>query len=787
MKRNRTHSNRAHSVWTRMPIIGRLLRELAVWRQDRLMPHYQLSPTPSDYANLPMYPIQMDPLLDMPFGYLDKRGILFNAPTHKYPGSYQPTSIAQFALAHWNHYLTTGLEEHRTIFLRHAYWLLVHEQRSDDAGMLGVWPIPFPMPEYFAEAHWLSALTQGNIISVFVRAYKLSGDPAFMASAERAVHTFELDVLDGGVSVPVGDDGIFFEEVAVYPPSHILNGFILALFGLYDYVAVTHSAAIDSLIQRSLRTLHTLLDEYDLGYWSRYDLLHGRPASRFYHALHVALLQALARYSGCSHCIELGSRWASYQRKPIARLRYWLASRHVRYITGVRHVMQRKLFAARTASPPNAQLPICVPITAFPVAGGMRSVLAGVSAVMYDEWRFDYLTRQIGTDRQDFTIHGFGGRIASPWYTLTAWIYSLAGLLKLVRLQSRRRYRVILPQDGVFSGAFAALAAKLTGVRVVCMDHGTVTLPYSLVYQAERLQRLRAHSLPKRLIMRLMLVGYWASLRLMTRISTRATDHFLVAGDEVLETYQTRFRVQPRRITRYPYVVDLARFKPIEASIRTHMRTQLGIGAYDIVVTMINRLAPEKGMDVAMSGIASMLATLPSAQRASVRVIIAGDGPLRAQVEADRTRYGIERECVLWGEAKPDDVVHLLALSDVFLYTGMRGTNYSMAILEAMAAGCAVVASVEPRSNALLLADARGIPLPVGDASAVSRALTRLVTDPLLCQRMGQMAREYVATHHSALALKRCMLRATYWSPSCPPHPMQAGTPSEYAEIAASQ
>lgn len=775
------------SVWSRMPIIGRLARELAVWRQDRLMPHYHITSAPPDYARLPLYPIQMDLLLDMPFGYLDEQGILFNAPTHKYPGSYQPTSIAQFALAHWNRYLATGLDEHRAVFLRQAYWLLANERHDDTTGMLSVWPIPFPMPEYSAGANWLSALTQGNIISVFVRAYKLTSDAAFMASARRAVHAFELDMLDGGVSVPIGDDGVFFEEVAVYPPSHILNGFILAVFGLYDYVAVTHSAAIESLIERSIRTLHTMLDEYDLGYWSRYDLLHGRPATRFYHALHIALLQALSRYTGCSHCAELAQRWASYQRNPSARMRYWLASRHTRYVKGVRHAIQRKLFAARGGSSPTDQMPVCVPITAFPVAGGMRSVLAGVSAVVQDEWRFDYLTRQIGADRQGFTIHGFGGRIASPWYTLTAWIYSLAGLIKLVRLQRRSRYRVILPQDGVFSGAFAALAARLTGVRVVCMDHGTVTLPYSRVYQAERLQRLRAHALPKRLIMRLMLTGYWASLRLMTRISTRGTDHFLVAGDEVLETYQTRFHVSPRRITRYPYVVDLARFKPIDAVTRAHMRSQLGIRANDLVVTMINRLAPEKGLDVAMHGIASMLAMISPERRASVRVIIAGDGPLRHQVEADRARYGIERECLLWGEAKPDDVVHLLALSDVFLYTGMRGTNYSMAILEAMAAGCAVVASIEPRSNASLLAGDRGIPIPVGDADAVAHALMRLATDPPLCQQMGQMGREYVATHHSALALKRCLQRATYWTPSRPPQTVQTNVTRDYAEIATGQ
>lgn len=732
------------------------------------MPQYRRVPTPPDYAALPLYPIAMDPLLAMPFGYLDENGILFNAPTVKYPGSYQPTSIAQFALAHWNRYLEAHDDSHRETFLRHAYWLLHHEVRAGRDGDIGVWPIPFPMPEYGARTNWLSALTQGNVISVFIRAYRLGGDTAFMEAAHRAAHAFEREILDGGVSIPVGDDGVFFEEVAVYPSSQILNGFLLALFGLYDYVAVAPSPGIEALIQRGLRTLHTFIDEYDMGFWSRYDLLHRRPASRFYHALHIVLLQVLSHYSGCAHCAAVAQRWMRYQRRPICRLRYWLASRRTRYVRGMWRALQRRIFSRHPATSHGAHVDtmmrVCVPITAFPVAGGMRSVLAGVFAVMRDEWRFEFLARQIGADRQGYTIHGFGGRAASPWYMPTAWLYCLAGWRKLTWLMLRGRgYYVLLPQDGVFSGAFSALAAKLTGVRLVCMDHGTVTLPYSPVYRAERLRHLRSQPQPKRLVLRALLIGYWASLRLLTRVTVRCADHFLVAGEEVMETYRKRFGVPERRITRYPYVVDLARIAPLDADTRARLRADIGIGADDMVVTMINRLAPEKGVEIAMEGIGSTLSALPPERRALVRVIIAGDGPLRGQVEGDCRRHGIEKECLLWGEAAPKDVGILLAISDVFLYTGTRGTNYSMAVLEAMAAGCAVVASVEPQSNARLLAEGRGIPIPVGDVGAIHDALTRLVNDRTLCWRMGTLAREYVATYHSALALKRCLQRATYW------------------------
>lgn len=726
------------------------------------MPHYGLAFAPPDYNTLPTYPIDLSTLLAMPFGGLDETGVLYNAPTHEHPGSYQPTSIAQFALAHWNAYLATGNQTHMESFLRQARWLLDREVTIAEG--VGGWPIDFAAPKYGVDPNWLSALTQGNVLSVLVRAHLATGDQLFLDSAHRAARTFARDVLDGGVQVRVGDGGIFFEEVAAYPAMHILNGYILAIFGLYDYVAVAHDHTYEALIRESLRTFHAIVEGYDAGFWSYYDLLHNKLATKFYHALHISLLRALAHYSGCEHCVALANRWTMFQRRLRPRFRYWVASRMSRYVFGV--VRRLRPGAARARGSHGADGPalISVPITAFPIPGGMRSVLQGVAEAMRGIWKLEYLTHKTGADQRGLVLHRFGGRMASQWYMPTVWLYCLAGWRTLIALvRHGHSYRLILPQDGVFTGAFAALTGRLAGVRVVCMDHGNVTLPYSPAYRQERIRAARAHRWPVRWVLRIGLVGYVASLRLMTRFATRYTDHFLVAGDEVETIYRERFGVPIWRITRYPYVVDSARLTPPSASVQHGLRHAAGIPNDGIVITMINRLAPEKGLDIALRGIGQAVANLPDDLRARVRVIIAGDGPLRQHVEADRRRYSLEDICSLVGEASSEDVAHLLTLSDIFLYTGTRGTNYSMAVLEAMAAGCAVVATVEPRSNAHLLAESRGIAIPVGDADAVSEALTRLVADPVQRERMGQDARLYVLEHHSGDALRRCLLRATYW------------------------
>jgi hypothetical protein len=61
--------------------------------------------------------------------------------------------------------------------------------------------------------------------------------------------------------------------VAVSPPAHILNGFIFALFGLYDYYRVTQDEHALELFNAGIETLRSKLHLYDTGRVTRYDLL----------------------------------------------------------------------------------------------------------------------------------------------------------------------------------------------------------------------------------------------------------------------------------------------------------------------------------------------------------------------------------------------------------------------------------------------------------------------------------------------------------------------------------
>lgn len=407
------------------------------------------------------------------------------------------------------------------------------------------------------------------------------------------------------------------------------------------------------------------------------------------------------------------------------------------------------------------RLSVCVPITGFPIAGGMRGVLAGVAQVMRDQWTLIYLTQHRGPESEEFNIEQFGHKWSHPWQFPSVWLYCFAGFWKLVKLLRRDpSIKLLLPQDGVFTGAFTALAGKIMGRRVVCMDHGSVTLLSSAIYRRERLNELKTYAWPRRVLARLRLACYSQSLRLLARIATRYADHFLVAGDEVAEVYQRQLGVYSERITRYTYTVNVSRFTSPDRETRNSLRAVHGFSSNTILITLINRLAPEKGLFQALEGIEAAVATVTPELRQRVNMLIVGDGPLRATLEDEIQRRGLENICHLYGNASPAEVVDLLAITDIFLYSGTRGTNYSMAVLEAMAAGCAVIASTSPQSNATLLAENRGIAVTPGNASEIADAILRLCNNPDLITRMGQGARVYVAQYHSAEALQQRLLQA---------------------------
>lgn len=236
---------------------------------------------------------------------------------------YNPIAIAQYGLGNFNLFVRTGDEGRLARALAAADWLVARIE-SNRRGV-PVWHHHFDW-EYRTRlrAPWYSALAQGQGVSLLVRAFEATGTAQYAETAARAIRAFQLDVDDGGVCVRDGIGDVWFEEYLVDPPSHILNGFLWAAWGVYDYALSTGDPAARDLFASATRTLLANLQRYDVGYWSLYELSRTRLpmlASPFYHRLHVVQLQVMHRLTGEPTFLEFAQRWDAYARDPAKRRR----------------------------------------------------------------------------------------------------------------------------------------------------------------------------------------------------------------------------------------------------------------------------------------------------------------------------------------------------------------------------------------------------------------------------------------------------------------------------------
>jgi glycosyltransferase involved in cell wall biosynthesis len=135
--------------------------------------------------------------------------------------------------------------------------------------------------------------------------------------------------------------------------------------------------------------------------------------------------------------------------------------------------------------------------------------------------------------------------------------------------------------------------------------------------------------------------------------------------------------------------------------------------------------------------------------------LIVGDGPDRAQVEAEIRRLGLAERVELAGER--DDVPQLLAASDVFVLAS-RSEGLPVSVLEAMAAELPVAASAVGGLAELVDDGETGILVPAGDEVALAEALRRLVADPELRRKLGAAGRARAEAEFDLAEFRRAHL-----------------------------
>ncbi len=238
-------------------------------------------------------------------GPFDKNGV----PMYPHTGGidYLPVHIILYALGHLELYRRNKTGESLNRLLQSANWLVASQQPD------GSWLSPFGMPKFGLPGPWRSAMTQGMAISLLLRAREFTSDDHYTESAVRALAPFHQEVADGGVT-SYHEAGPFYEEYPCRPHRHVLNGFLFAMWGLYDLVRFRDNHEARTLWRSGLGTIAHWLPRYDMGFWSLYHIPSPppNPATVKYHRLHINQLAVMHELTGEVIFEEYRNRWQGY-------------------------------------------------------------------------------------------------------------------------------------------------------------------------------------------------------------------------------------------------------------------------------------------------------------------------------------------------------------------------------------------------------------------------------------------------------------------------------------------
>ncbi|MGQ9366338.1 glycosyltransferase family 4 protein [Azospirillum sp. ST 5-10] len=153
------------------------------------------------------------------------------------------------------------------------------------------------------------------------------------------------------------------------------------------------------------------------------------------------------------------------------------------------------------------------------------------------------------------------------------------------------------------------------------------------------------------------------------------------------------------------------------------------------------------------------------------RLLVVGDGPERAAVEAELTAAAGGARIRFAGMLEADTLAAAYAAADLMVWPAVNEA-YGMALLEAQAAGLPVVAGRTGGVPDIVRDGVTGRLVAVGDAAALADAVAALLADPAARAAMGEAARRCAAAEHdlaaAAAVLDGVVRRLTGGCAACP-------------------
>jgi glycosyltransferase involved in cell wall biosynthesis len=321
------------------------------------------------------------------------------------------------------------------------------------------------------------------------------------------------------------------------------------------------------------------------------------------------------------------------------------------------------------------------------LAGGLRA--RGVDArvlVMFEEVAREDALHAAGIP----VVHLGFRRQAEGWRTLPANIAAFSRLVGYLRRARTQVLHAFLSRSHVL----ALPAARLAGVPVFVACRRNMG-------QSAKDRRL---------------------VPALVRAANRKADLLIANAQAVAQLVRSREGIPQDKIAVVYNGIPDSAFDPVSPASLLADRP---------VVLCVANLRFSKGQRFLLDAVA----TLQRHGLASTLVLV-GEGPERAGLKRLADQLGIDVRFL----GARTDVEGLMARADAVVLPSLH-EGMSNAVMEAMAAGRPVVATDVGGTGELLRG--RGVLVPPADADALADALTRILTDPALAERLGKSARDW--------------------------------------------
>ena len=330
-----------------------------------------------------------------------------------------------------------------------------------------------------------------------------------------------------------------------------------------------------------------------------------------------------------------------------------------------------------------------------------------------------YLAKHLDKKKFDVTVaFGPGYMLDGEFFKEGISVYTIStsrkiapfsivkGFFQIYRLIKEKRFDIVHSHTSV-GGLIGRIAGKLAGVPVVIWSiHGFAS--------HEGQNRFKKYF-----------------FLLIEKLLDKFTDHY-VAVSEALKKEGIQNRIlTSNKITVIHNGIELRNYNKNFNVIQK--KKELGIEMSRTIIGTVTRFEPQKAIHDFLVSVSYVKKTYPD-----IKVVIAGDGPLRREIEKLINDLKLNDNITLLGWR--NDVPEILAVLDIFCQSSLW-EGCPMVLLEAMAVGKPIIATNVGGVKEIVEDDNTGILVPPADPKAMGDAIVKLMNNKEKTMKMGMNGR----------------------------------------------